>query len=429
MNTLKTLVGLLALLWLPAGAQAEWLSEISAQVQPRWQGSFLLDCTRLLKGDHPLNDGTLALTVHIATQPTGQLASVYVQSSSGLAAFDRAALDVIRDSAPWAQPPEGALSDDGLAHVDWPLFRDPARQQTARPELVWVRWPLSRIMPALLEQHRWQAALDRLAAPSNASQAQLRQFVDAIAQAMAPAPATTRKPATAPTQSVAELLAVLAHTPPSAPQYAAARALGDTAHGQLGPATSALRKCITHDDPQLRVAALEGLIRAGVRSKGLFYRVIPLVHDPVLDVRAAALQAMAITGGARAETDLLLLSRKAKRTKMRLAAVRALAHLPGDGARKRLQRMSRQGPPAQQLAARVALAQWGSVTPGWQALNPSPRQWIVLRGAEFKAAERAGGLRGAINAFAKGLRSANTPQAKAQLARAWLWATTTRPPT
>jgi len=102
------------------------------------------------------------VVVELVLAPSGRLLNAEVSTPSGASDFDSAALDVVRDNAPYTAAPEEALSDDGNVHVLWTFARDDRRcsglqvkhAQSALPEAV----------RALVAQGREQLAIQRLQA-------------------------------------------------------------------------------------------------------------------------------------------------------------------------------------------------------------------------------------------------------------------------
>ncbi len=210
-------------------------------------------------------------------------------------------------------------------------------------------------------------------------------------------------------------LAAMARDPSPLVRASALTALGAAARGRTGAATDSLRRALSDDVAAVRVAALRGLTRAGLegaQAKALFYRAIPLVKDPDRAVRAAALSAMAATGGERALADLLSLSRTLKHPTEQVGATRALLLLAHPDADARLARMATSPTPAVAAAARWALAQRGQAD-GAEAAPTAGR---------FRALIATQGAAPAVRALAQAVRQAQGPDGTAQVLGAWLQA-------
>ncbi len=514
---------LLLLASLPASAEeaSAWKEKVHARIDRLWAGSFLRDCQSLLQVDHPLNDLTLVTTIKLRIAGDGRLAGVEVSKASGAIDLDTSAIEVARASAPFAPPPEEALSDDGHGHLVWLFPRDAKNGGPAKATVEVVEWPAPKAVPALLSQGRWRTALKRLAAHGQADGAvDLGRLVAAAvlreglgekaarnatiravgfgrATALAPdlrllvegdprlreaaivAAGRLRDRASAPAllrllpklnrlsglaatalaaigdqagawavvesklrgrktlaalrtaaeigepSSAAKLAEILGGKGKPKVRAAAAIALGAAARGEQGTATGALKKGLTDDHPAVREASAAALARAGREgavSKGLFYRVIPvLTEDAVRAVRAAALVAAAATGRGRASVDVVLLSKKAKTPVMRVAAAQALGLIPTDEARERLMAMAKSGDPVVRRAVLLALAgrhDAGSAEFVAKAqldgLDLDDDQAMALAATRFATSETP------VSDFAKAVLTAPDASARARIIGAWL---------
>ncbi len=158
--------------------------------------------------------------------------------------------------------------------------------------------------------------------------------------------------------SVEALVAELAN-PSLAHRVLAAEALGAAAQGKDGPAVAALKKAVAGEEPRLRAAAARGITRvgrAGLKSKGLFYRVIPLLQKGTPDEKASALIAAGAVGREKASGDLVLLSKKVKSPALRAAAAEGLGLIPTEEARARLEVLLKSDSAEVRRAALLALA-------------------------------------------------------------------------
>lgn len=225
--------------------------------------------------------------------------------------------------------------------------------------------------------------------------------------------------------SVAKLAEILEAKGSPAVRASAAIALGAAAGGTIGDATTALKKALLDKNPSVRAAAAAGLARAGkdgAISKGLFYKVIPvLVEDPKSNVRAAALVAVGATGRDRASVDVVLLSKKAKSLSMRIAAVEALGLIPTPEARERLFKMSASAAAKVRRAALLALARRHDVESlqfvaqaDTKGLKLDDDQRMILATTRFQMSKTP------IVDFAKGVREAEDAATRARLVGAWL---------
>ncbi len=126
----------------------------------------------------------------------------------------------------------------------------------------------------------------------------------------------------------------------------AARALGAVAAGGSSEAAKALGAALLDGDAAIRAAALAAFVRAGqggYRSRGVFYKIEPLLKDRDAQVRAGAVLAAAaveptIAGGAIASA-----CRKDKNRAVLEACATALGGVPGAESLKLLLKLSGSG--------------------------------------------------------------------------------------
>ncbi len=225
-------------------------------------------------------------------------------------------------------------------------------------------------------------------------------------------------------ESVETLVGVLESGGKAKLRAAAARALGAAARGEAGDATEALRKALTDDSAEVRLAAAEGIARAGREgaiSKGLFYRLIPLVNDdPDSRVRGAAMVGVGATGRDRASADLVLLSKKVSGA-LRARAAEALALVPTPEALERLVALAGSDDVAVRRAAVFGLAGRHEEA-AWKAAAEAD-----LTGAKLEDEDRMGlaSLRfmaagATVPAFARAVREAKDANERSRVIGAWL---------
>ncbi len=504
-----------------------WKDKIHSRIDRLWAGSFLRDCQSLLQISHPLNNLQLVTAVRMRVADDGRLASVALETPSGVKDLDESALEVARAAAPMPTPPEAALSDDGYAHLVWAFPRDAKNGGPAKAKIDMVEWPAPKAVPALLSQGRWRTALKRLEthgqgdgavdlgrliaaavlrvglADKQARNATIHAIGVGRATALAPdlrlllegdprlreaaivATGRLRDRAAAPSllrllpkfdalsrlsadalaaigdragawgvvepkitgrkalaalktaagigepSSVAKLSEILGGKAKPRVRAAAAVALGAAARGEVGAATSALHKALKDDAAAVREAAAAGIARAGREgaiSKGLFYKVIPvLTEDPKPKVRAAALVAAGATGRDRASADVVLLSKKAKQTPMRVAATQSLALIPTLEARERLQKMTESDVPEVRLAALLALASRHEAealafvaAADVKGLKPAEDEGMVLASTAYLVSKSP------VADFAKAVAAAPDATSRARIIGAWLAAESRR---
>ena len=138
-----------------------YLQTVQKQLAEPW-GTFLENCRLRLPPEHPLNKSTLAVLVHLTIDGQGALHSTVIEKASGNAEFDEVALEVIREAAPFAEPPVPFTSDDDLVHVRWLLARDRRQAGVATAELYRFEWPVDRAVPKFLAKNDITTAAQRL---------------------------------------------------------------------------------------------------------------------------------------------------------------------------------------------------------------------------------------------------------------------------
>jgi TonB family protein len=146
---------------------------------------------------------------------------------------------------------------------------------------------------------------------------------------------------------------------PRGERSAAAQALGPLAREARGPAARALAAALTDGDAAVRAAAAAALARAaegGLRGRGLFFAVEPLLRDRDPRVQAAAVRAAARLHGEGALAELVLVAARARDPQLLAATIDAVGDIPGPGAVAQLRRWTGSKNPDVRLAAYGALA-------------------------------------------------------------------------
>jgi len=144
------------------GRTLAYLNDLHAKVHRAWADNFLAMAAARLPSDHPVNLATRAVVVELVLARGGRLVSAEVSAPSGASEFDAAALDVVRENAPYGVAPEEVLSDDGNAHVLWTLARDDRRCSGLQVRN--AQRPLSEAVRSLVAQGRESIAIQRLQA-------------------------------------------------------------------------------------------------------------------------------------------------------------------------------------------------------------------------------------------------------------------------
>ncbi len=344
---------------------AAYLTQVALELQPGW-GQFLEDCRLRLPANAPLNAMTLATTVDLVVEPSGNVAEINVVSS-GNQDFDRAVRDAIADAAPFAKPPSELWSDDQRVHLRWLFARDRRQAGPATAEVVDVRLPLAGVIDEMLARHELARAAARIQAapPTDGARAVATEHVMIAALREALGGNETAR------RAAVEAIG-LAHVRELAPDVRAA--IGVTS------------------DVELERAAVEAAGRLGDREAA-----VPLAAQLALDLHAngnlavadvRALVALDRTALARSTLD-------ASGSPPPEVALEALAAIPDDAALATLAHWIDRGDPRMRAAACAGL---GAVRTGpakgraWAALDRGLRDPDAsVRAACAEAATMASG--------------------------------------
>jgi TonB family protein len=102
---------------------ATYLNGMHNRIHPIFADTFLTSLDGL-PSNHPLNDQTLVTLLEIVLTPTGHLKKMGVVKTSGVTAFDIAALDAVDRAQPFGPPPKAIISGDGNVYLQWEFHRD-----------------------------------------------------------------------------------------------------------------------------------------------------------------------------------------------------------------------------------------------------------------------------------------------------------------
>ena len=225
----------------PGVRGAAYLTQVAAQLQPRW-GDFLEDCRLRLPRSHPLNTTTLAATFDLAISKRGAIVERKQVETSGNGDFDTAIADVLADASPLPAPPDELLSDDELAHLRWQFARDRRQAGPATAHVRFVELPLLGVVDSLLSRGELERAARRIAA----------------------APAGRPDRAAATERAMIAALREALDSPDGAARRAAVEAAGRARVHELAPAVRA--QLAATGDPPLRLAAIVAVGALGDRA-------------------------------------------------------------------------------------------------------------------------------------------------------------------
>ncbi len=109
---------------------ASYLNGIHNRIHPIFADSFLGSLDNL-PASHPLNDRHLVTRLEIVLTRDGHLRRMGVVSTSGITAFDIAALDAVDRAQPFGPAPGAIISPDGNVYLHWEFHRDEFACSTA----------------------------------------------------------------------------------------------------------------------------------------------------------------------------------------------------------------------------------------------------------------------------------------------------------
>lgn len=102
---------------------ATYLNGMHNRIHPIFAESFL-ESLDALPADHPLNDQHLVTVLEIILTKDGHLKRMGVVRTSGITAFDVAALDAVDRAQPFGPAPGAIVSADGNVYLHWEFHRD-----------------------------------------------------------------------------------------------------------------------------------------------------------------------------------------------------------------------------------------------------------------------------------------------------------------
>jgi TonB family protein len=102
---------------------ATYLNGMHNRIHPIFAESFLGSLDSLPK-THPLNDTKLITSLEIILDKNGHLHKMGIVKTSGITAFDVAALDSVNRAQPFGPAPSAIISPDGNVYLHWEFHRD-----------------------------------------------------------------------------------------------------------------------------------------------------------------------------------------------------------------------------------------------------------------------------------------------------------------
>jgi TonB family protein len=138
-----------------------YLRMVHPRLKVGWR-NFLDDARLRLPAGHALNNTSLSATLAIVVDPKGKLVEVRASRSSGDADFDAAALEIVRDAAPYPLAGREFVGDDGLVRLSWLFARDRRQAGIATASVVPARWGVDRAVPKFISEGDLTTAAIRL---------------------------------------------------------------------------------------------------------------------------------------------------------------------------------------------------------------------------------------------------------------------------
>ncbi|HEY4392706.1 MAG TPA: TonB family protein [Polyangia bacterium] len=143
------------------GAEGDYLRTIHRIIHFRWDFQFIQLVADKRPPSDPLNNPRLEAEILFTVRWDGSPAEVTVSQSSGVPAFDQAAVAAVKGDRPFPVPPIDTYGDDGVAHFRWIFARD--ARLCSGGQVRRVEAPLGEALPRLFIQGRIKEALLRVA--------------------------------------------------------------------------------------------------------------------------------------------------------------------------------------------------------------------------------------------------------------------------
>ncbi len=103
---------------------AHYAVAMHKRIHPIFTDQFLSSLDQL-PPTSPMNDMRIVTTLEIVLNRDGTVLNMSILRSSGVAAFDIAAIDSVQRAQPFGNAPEAIVSFDGSVHARWEFHRDP----------------------------------------------------------------------------------------------------------------------------------------------------------------------------------------------------------------------------------------------------------------------------------------------------------------
>jgi len=104
---------------------SSYLNQIHNRLHPVFADAFLSSLDAL-PATHPMNASDVMTRLEIVVDPeSGRVVKMGVIKTSGITAFDVAALDSVQRSSPFGKAPAVIVSTDGQVYLHWEFHRHP----------------------------------------------------------------------------------------------------------------------------------------------------------------------------------------------------------------------------------------------------------------------------------------------------------------
>jgi HEAT repeats/TonB C terminal len=142
------------------GKEGDYLRAMHARIHWRWATLFVGGVAGAKPPSDPLNNPALSAEVLFTMRWDGSPAEITLSRSSGVKAFDAAAIAAVRGDVPYGVPPLSVFGDDGVGHFRWVFARD--HRLCSEAEIRRREDPLEEALPRLFIQGRYKEALLRV---------------------------------------------------------------------------------------------------------------------------------------------------------------------------------------------------------------------------------------------------------------------------
>src|SRR5262245_58615181 len=107
------------------GPEGSYLRTLHTRIHFRFATGFIEGIAAKKPPNDPLNNASLRTEVYFGIRWDGSVADALVNQKSGVEAFDKAALNALRDEhTRYSPPPAELFGDDGIAHFRWVFARN-----------------------------------------------------------------------------------------------------------------------------------------------------------------------------------------------------------------------------------------------------------------------------------------------------------------